>query len=287
MMLPYLRDRPIVLTRYPDGIAGKSFFQKDAPEFARPWVRTERVHSRDTGRDIEYFVVDQAEALRYVANLGTIPIHAWSARVPLLERPDWLVLDPDPKGAPFTDVVRVAQAVHRVLDELELPSHMKTSGATGLHVLVPLGAQYTTSRRGPWRGYWPRWSWRPSPESPRWRARSARGSARSTSTSARTATARPPAAPFSVRPLPGAPVSCPLEWREVTARLDPAGFTIRTVPARFARRSDPLRPGPGPRDRPGGRARASRGTRRSEEAGRRSRAANSGCQSLAARATVT
>ena len=246
MMLPYLRDRPIVLTRYPDGIAGKSFFQKDAPEFARPWVRTERVHSRDTGRDIEYFVVDHAEALRYVANLGTIPIHAWSARVPSLERPDWLVLDLDPKGAPFTDVVRVAQAIHRLLDELELPSHVKTSGATGLHILVPLGAQYTHEQ--------------------------ARTLARLLATLVVEAepgiatVARPLgsrggkvyvdfgqnghgqtiAAPFSVRPLPGAPVSCPLEWREVTARLDPARFTIRTVPARFARRPDPLRPVLGP-----------------------------------------
>ena len=142
-MLPYLRDRPIVLTRYPDGIAGKSFFQKDAPEFAPDWVRTERVYSKDTDREIDYFVVDDAEMLRYVANMGTIPIHAWSARVPALERPDWLVLDLDPKGAPFTDVVRVAQAVHRLLDDLELPGYVKTSGATGLHILVPLGARYT------------------------------------------------------------------------------------------------------------------------------------------------
>ncbi len=91
-MLPYLRDRPIVLTRYPDGIAGKSFFQKDAPEFAPDWVRTERVYSKDTDREIDYFVVDDAEMLRYVANMGTIPIHAWSARVagaraPRLARP--------------------------------------------------------------------------------------------------------------------------------------------------------------------------------------------------------
>src|SRR5262249_4401159 len=143
VMLPHLRDRPIVLTRYPDGIAGKSFFQKDAPEFAPDWVRTERIYSKDTDRDIDYFVVDDAEMLQYVANMGTIPIHMWSARVPTLERPDWMVLDLDPKGAPVTDVVRVAQTVHRVLDDLEVPSYVKTSGATGLHVLVPLGAQYT------------------------------------------------------------------------------------------------------------------------------------------------
>ncbi len=241
-MLPYLRDRPIVLTRYPDGIAGKSFFQKDAPEFAPDWVRTERVYSKDTDREIDYFVVDDAEMLRYVANMGTIPIHAWSARVPALERPDWLVLDLDPKGAPFTDVVRVAQAVHRVLDDLELPSHVKTSGATGLHVLVPLGARYTHEQ---------------SRTLARLLAVMVVELVPAIATVARPLGARGGkvyvdfgqnghgrtiAAPFSVRPLPGAPVSCPLDWTEVTARLEPARFTIRTVPRRFARRADPLRP---------------------------------------------
>jgi len=124
-MLPYLRDRPIVLTRYPDGIAGKSFFQKDAPEFARPWVRTERVRSRDTGRDIEYFVVDHAEALRYVANLGTIPIHAWSARVPSLERPDWLVLDLDPAIVLARNAAR-----SRHVDEAVIRSQLERVRAT-------------------------------------------------------------------------------------------------------------------------------------------------------------
>jgi bifunctional non-homologous end joining protein LigD len=142
-MLPYLRDRPLVLTRFPDGIADKSFYQKDAPEFAPAWVRTERIYSRDTERDIAYLVVDDVEMLRYVANSAAIPIHCWASRVPSLERPDWLVLDLDPKGAPFTDVVKVALALRRILDDLALPSHVKTSGATGLHILLPLGARYT------------------------------------------------------------------------------------------------------------------------------------------------
>jgi bifunctional non-homologous end joining protein LigD len=97
-MLPYLRDRPLVLTRFPDGIAGKSFYQKDAPEFAPAWVRTERIYSRDTERDIAYLVVDDVEMLRYVANSAAIPIHCWASRVPSLERPDWLVLDLDPRA---------------------------------------------------------------------------------------------------------------------------------------------------------------------------------------------
>jgi bifunctional non-homologous end joining protein LigD len=143
LMLPYLRDRPLVLTRFPDGITGKSFYQKDAPDFAPRWVRTERIYSRDTERDIAYLVVDDAEMLRYVANSGAIPLHLWASRIPSLERPDWVVLDLDPKGAPFTDVVKVALALRRILDGLELPSYVKTSGATGLHILLPLGARYT------------------------------------------------------------------------------------------------------------------------------------------------
>jgi bifunctional non-homologous end joining protein LigD len=178
--------------------------------------------------------------LQYVANMGTIPIHVWSARIPALERPDWLVLDLDPKGAPFTDVVRVAQTVHRLLDDLELPNHVKTSGATGLHVLVPLGAQYTHEQ---------------SRTLARLLAALVVEAVPAIATLARPLGARGGkvyvdfgqnghgrtiAGPFSVRPLPGAPVSCPLEWSEVTARLDPARFTIRTVPRRFARRQDPL-----------------------------------------------
>jgi bifunctional non-homologous end joining protein LigD len=244
--LPYLRDRPIVLTRYPDGITGKSFFQKDAPEFAPDWVRTERVYSKDTDREIDYFVVDDAETLRYVANMGTIPIHVWSARVPALERPDWLVLDLDPKGAPFADVVRVAQAVHGLLDDLDLPSHAKTSGATGLHVLVPLGARYTHEQARTLARLLAVLVVEAVPAiATLARPLGARGG-KVYVDFGQNGHGRTIAAPFSVRSLPGAPVSCPLDWGEVTVRLDPARFTIRTVPRRFARRPDPLLPVLGP-----------------------------------------
>ena len=242
LILPYLRERPLVLTRYPDGITGKSFYQKDAPEFAPAWVRTERVYSKDAGRDIDYFVVDDAESLRYVANSAAIPLHLWASRVDSPERPDWLVLDLDPKGAPFTDVVKVAQALQRILDELELPSYPKTSGATGLHVLIPLGARYTYDEVRTFARLLAVLGVEAEP---------------AISTIARPIQARGGkvyidfgqnghgqtiVAPFSLRPLPGAPVSCPLLWSEVTARLDPSRYTMVTLPKRFEKMTDPLTP---------------------------------------------
>ena len=89
------------MTRFPDGIEGKSFYQKDAPEFAPEWVRTAAIWSEDTQRDIRYFVCDDEESLRYIANIGSIPLHIWASRVGSLELPDWCVIDLDPKEAPF------------------------------------------------------------------------------------------------------------------------------------------------------------------------------------------
>ena len=241
-LLPYLEDRPLVLTRYPDGIKGKSFFQKDAPEWTPSWVQTARIHSHDVGRDIDYFVVNDRESLRYVANLGTIPLHLWSARLPALDHPDWLVLDLDPKGAPFTDVVKVAHALHRILDELELPSYVKTSGATGLHILLPLGARYdyevtrTFARLLAVMGV----EAEPAISTIARPLRSRGGKVYIDF--GQNGRGQTIVAPFSVRPLPGAPVSCPLRWEEVTARLDPARFTIKTAPPRFAKLGDPLAP---------------------------------------------
>ena len=114
-MLPYLADRPVVLTRYPDGIAGKSFFQKDAPGFVPDWIRTERMWSEQAEREIDYFVCDDEASLLYLINMGTIPLHVWASRTSKIDRPDWCVLDLDPKDAPFSDVIKVAQAHARTV----------------------------------------------------------------------------------------------------------------------------------------------------------------------------
>ena len=132
-----------MLTRFPDGIDGKSFYQKDAPDFTPEWLRTIPIWSEDTQRQVNYFVCDDVETLLYVANMGSIPLHIWASRVDALELPDWCILDLDPKGAPFEHVVEVALSLHRLCEELELPHYVKTSGSTGLHVLIPLAQQCT------------------------------------------------------------------------------------------------------------------------------------------------
>jgi bifunctional non-homologous end joining protein LigD len=241
LMLPYLENRPIFITRFPDGINGKSFYQKDAPGFAPEWVRTETIYSEGNDQGIRYFVIDDAEMLRYVINLGTIPIHPWSSRIGRLEQPDWMILDLDPKGAPFPNVVRVAKTLKGVLDELEIESYVKTSGATGLHILVPLGARYTYEQSRTFARVLATLVVEREPEiATVVRAVQARGG-KVYVDFGQNAHGQTIVAPFCVRPVPGATVSCPLDWSEVTPKLTPAKFTIESVPKRFEKREDPLR----------------------------------------------
>ena len=142
-MLRYLVDRPLVLTRFPDGIHGKSFYQRDAPAFVPDWLTRKTLWSESAEREVNYFVVQNVESLRYLANMGAIPIHAWHSRITDLEHPDWCVLDLDPKDAPFAHVVDIARVIGELLDEIDLPGFPKTSGASGLHILLPLARQLT------------------------------------------------------------------------------------------------------------------------------------------------
>jgi len=242
-LLPYLKDRPLVLTRFPDGIEGKSFYQKDAPDFTPDWIRTVPIWSEDTQRQVNYFVCDNVETLLYVANMGSIPLHIWASRADSLELPDWCIIDLDPKGAPFTDVIEVALSLHRLCEDLELPHYVKTSGSTGLHVLIPLAQQCTFDQ---------------SRDLGELLARVVVGELPEISTIVRQVKGREGkvyldylqnrhgqliVAPFSVRPLPGAPVSMPLTWREVNKKLEISQHTIVTAPTRLAKlKQDPVSP---------------------------------------------
>jgi bifunctional non-homologous end joining protein LigD len=240
-ILPYLRDRPVVLTRFPDGIDGKSFYQKDAPEWVPDWIRTMTLWSEHSQRDIHYFVCDDADSLAYLANLGTIPLHVWSSRVDTLAYPDWCILDLDPKGAPFAHVRRCAVAIRRLCEEIELPTYVKTSGSTGLHVLIPLGARYTYEQSRTLGGLLARIVEHELPDiATTTRTVGARGG-KVYLDYLQNAHGQLLVAPYSVRPLPGAPVSMPLAWREVNAKLRMSAYDLRSAPRRVARwKGDPL-----------------------------------------------
>jgi bifunctional non-homologous end joining protein LigD len=200
------------------------------------------ISSGDGDRDIRYFVVDDAESLRYVANMATIPLHVWSSRVATLENPDWLILDLDPKEAPFAHVVQVARALKTILDELELPSYVKTTGSTGLHILIPMGRRYTHEETRTFARLLAVLTVDAVPEISTV-ARMLKGRGGKVYVDfGQNGRGNTIVAPFSVRPLPGAPASCPIRWDEVTARLTPTAFTIRNIPERFQSMEDPMLP---------------------------------------------
>lgn len=232
-ILPYLRNRPLVMTRFPDGIDGKSFYQKDAPEFAPDWIRTVGIWSEETQREIRYFVCDDEESLIYIANLGSIPLHIWMSRVGSLQLPDWCVIDLDPKEAPFKDVIESAQVLHKICQDIGLPDYVKTTGKSGLHILLPLGQQLTYEQTRTLGELLARLVIRQLPNTTTITRHVTKRGDKVYLDYLQNRTGQLIVSPFSVRPLPGAAVSMPLDWDEVDHTLDPKAFTIRTAVQRM------------------------------------------------------
>ncbi|HEY9230064.1 MAG TPA: DNA ligase D, partial [Gemmatimonadaceae bacterium] len=232
-MSPYLINRPLVLTRFPDGIDGKSFYQKDAHEFAPEWIRTYPIWSEDTQRDINYFVCDDVESLLYVANLGSIPMHIWNSRIGSLAQPDWCVIDLDPKEAPFSDVIRCAIVFRELCEKIGLPSYVKTTGKTGLHILVPLARQCTFEQSRTLGELLSRVALRQVGDIATITRHVTKRGDKVYLDYLQNRTGQLIVAPFSVRPLPGASVSMPLRWEEVNESLNPRDHTIKTAVQRM------------------------------------------------------
>jgi len=240
-LLPYLAERPLVLTRYPDGIDGKSFYQKDAPEYAPDWIRLETLWSEGSERDIRYFVIEDEEGLAYIANMAAIPLHIWSSRISSLQHPDWCILDLDPKGAPFTNVVKVARVIDKLCRQVELPHFVKTSGSTGLHVLIPLGARYTHEQSRAMAELLANCVVKQLPEIATVERHLDARDGKVYVDYLQNGHGRLLVAPYSVRPVPRACVSMPLRWNQVTSRLDMFRYDLRTVPGLLAKqKADPF-----------------------------------------------
>ena len=242
-LLPYLHDRPVVLTRFPDGINGKSFFQKDAPGFVPDWLRTVRMYSDQAARDIDYFVCENEAGLTYLANMAAIPLHIWASRVATLEHPDWCSLDLDPKGAPFSDVITLARAARELCERIELPCFIKTTGSSGLHVMIPLGRQFTHDQARTMGEVLAHALVRHHAGIATTTRQVQKREGKVYVDYLQNGHGKLLVAPFSVRPLPGAPVSMPLKWTEVKPGLDIRAFTIKNAIARMKKlKQDPLLP---------------------------------------------
>ena len=240
-MLPYLRDRPVMMVRYPNGIDGKSFYQWNAPAGAPSWIRTCRIQN-ETGADFDALLIDDADGLTYLANLAAIPIHILASRCGSLEKCDFLTIDFDLKSAPFASAVTLALALRDTLEAINLAGYPKTSGQTGLHVFVPLGegTSYATARAlADLLGHL---LVAEHPDKATMERIIAKRGDRVYVDTGQTGSFRTIAAPYSVRAQRRAPVSTPLRWEEVSAALDPSDLNIRSVHDRVNAQGDPMQP---------------------------------------------
>ncbi len=240
-ILPYLDDRPCSLNRMPGGIAGESFFQKNNPHLPE-WVPHADIFSESNNEDLRWIVGGQLHTLLYMVQLGCVEINPWNSRTAHLDKPDWIVIDLDPEGVTFNDVIAVSQTVHQVCDEWHIPAYPKTSGKTGIHIFIPAGARYTTeqcknlahlialevNKRQPQLTSVER-----MPEKRKHKIYLDFLQNREGQTLA---------APYSVRPTPEASVSTPLHWDEVKKGLDPQDFTIKNTLTRLKRTGDLWKP---------------------------------------------
>ncbi len=243
-LLPILRERPLILVRYPDGIHGKNFFQWNVPSHMPSWMESLTIPPGDDDpadkREKRIFIVNDVDGLLWVANLACIPMHILACRRSSLDQCDFFTVDFDLKGAPLANAVRLALTLRELLDEIGLSGFPKTSGQTGLHVLVPLGPGVGFATGRGLADLLARVLVHRHPDLATMERVVAKRAGRIYLDTGQTGPTRTIVAPYSVRAVPRATVSTPLTWDEVAPGLDPSAFTIKTVPARVAERGDPM-----------------------------------------------
>lgn len=239
VILPHLKDRPLSLNRFPNGIAGPSFYQKDLDVKTIPsWLKTTQVYSDSSSRTIDYLVCNNAATLAWMVNLGCIEINPWLSRLRKPDHPDFIVIDLDPNDIAFGHVIETANVVRKVLESRGIDSFVKTSGSRGLHIYIPTGAKhpYDTCRLFA-----------------EFVATEVNALLPETTSIIRTKSKRKNkiyidylqnskgqtiASPYSVRPKPGATVSAPLEWKEVNKQLKMEDFHMGNIGKRLDKKGD-------------------------------------------------
>ena len=233
LILPHLKDRPLSLKRYPNGIHEEFFFQKNTPEGYPAWLRTETVDK------IRYLMAGDRASLLYLTNLGCIDQNPWMSRVGSLENPDYILIDLDPQQCPFAKIVEAALLVKKKLDAIGLAGYPKTTGGDGMHIFIPIEPHYSYEQARTFAEVIARMVAAERPDlftTPR--AVEKREKNRVYFDYLQIAESKTISAPYVARAYEGAPVSTPLEWDEVTPSLLPTQFTIANAPERFARVGD-------------------------------------------------
>ena len=237
-ILPYINDRLQSLNRCPDGIDGECFYQKDIDYELPEWLETKGIYSKSRKATIDYLLCKDINSLLYMVNLGCIDIHPWNSRVSRIENPDYAVLDLDPLDTSFKEVIKVAIEARDIFDRLEINAFFKTSGSKGIHIYIPLGARYSYKQSldfikiiaGIINSRIPEMtSLERSPEKRHKKVYLDCYQNRKGQTVA---------APYSIRPRPGAPVSTPLDRDELDMDFKPSDFNIKNIFSRLEKKGD-------------------------------------------------
>jgi len=236
-MLPHMKDRPQTLIRYPHGIEGESFYQKDVTGKVPDWIK-KFPYSSEAGGNRNFLVCTNEASLLYIASIGGLEMHPWSSRIQKPDNPDWCIIDLDPDKNPFEQVIKAAQITKQVLDAIGVSSYCKTSGSTGLHIYIPLGAKYNYEISKEFGRVIVKLV---HAELPKFTSIERYTEKRKGKLYLDFLQNRPQAtlaAPYSLRPKPGAPVSMPLHWEEVKEGLKMQDFTIFNAVSRVKEQGD-------------------------------------------------
>jgi len=241
-ILPYLKDRPQSMNRFPNGIEGKSFYHKDVTATAPDWMHQFPYHTSD-GEDKNFLVVEDEASLLWMANLGAIEMNPWNSTIHKPDHPDWCIIDLDPtEKNTFAQVIETAQVTRQVLDSLGVPSYPKTSGSTGIHIYIPLGAKYTYDQC---QLFGKLVATQVHRQLPTFTSIERMTNKRKGKIYVDYLQNRPKAtlaAPYAVRPKPMATVSMPLHWEEVKKGLTMSKFTMKNAIARIKSEGDIFKP---------------------------------------------
>jgi bifunctional non-homologous end joining protein LigD len=238
-IIPHLKDRPQSLRRNPGGIGDKGFFQKDAGEDTPSWVQTYKIHAESVNKDIDYIICNDKATLTYLNNLGCIELNPWNSRIRSLDYPDYLVMDIDPSDKnTFEQVIDVALVIKQILDKAGAASYCKTSGASGLHVYVPLHGAYTYEQARAFAEVIAMMTQEHLPVTTTLERPLEKRKGRIYIDYLQNKKGQTLASVYSVRPVPGATVSTPLLWNEVKPGLLPAQFNIQNIIKRVSQKGD-------------------------------------------------